>query len=182
MIRWWRTKGKSLPFIYQSLLAIALRRIDVYSLPLIEYLWNHILLNQKWRTKGKLSPSAYRSVSAIMFRMIGGYSLLLIEYLWNHVSLSQKWKIKGESLPFAYREVLAVVLRRVGEYSLSFIDESKVRIIEPKIKKLSQNQSCFPIGVCQQLHSEESAAIRCHSLNTFESTYRWSKNEKRKAN
>jgi len=76
-----------LPFAYREVLAIALRRIDGYSLSLIEYLWKHVLLTRKWKTKGESFPFVYREVLAIALRMVGGYSLSLIECLCSYVSL-----------------------------------------------------------------------------------------------
>ena len=81
MIRGRRTKGKSGPFSYRRVLAIARQRIGSYSLSLIEYLWKHVLLNRKWKTKSKIYPFSYRRVLAIVLRRVGEYSLSLIEYL-----------------------------------------------------------------------------------------------------
>ena len=81
------TKSESLPFAYRGALAIVLRRIDGYSLLLIEYIWKYVSLTQELRTKGESLPFAYREVLAIVLRMIGSYSLYLIECLCSYVSL-----------------------------------------------------------------------------------------------
>ena len=44
MIRGRRTKSESLPFAYREVLAIVLRRIDGYSLSLIECLCSYVSL------------------------------------------------------------------------------------------------------------------------------------------
>ena len=81
------TKSESLPFAYREVLAIVLRRIDGYSLYLIEYLWKYVSLTRELRNKGESLPFVYRRVSAIAPRGVGEYSLSLIECLCSYVSL-----------------------------------------------------------------------------------------------
>lgn len=69
------------------MLAIALRRIDGYSLSLIEYIWKYVSMTQELRTKCGSFPFAYREVLAIVLRRIGRHSLPLIECLCSYVSL-----------------------------------------------------------------------------------------------
>ena len=83
-------RDESLPFAYRGVPAIVLRRIDVYSLPLIEYSWSCVSMIRKRMTKSKIYPFSYRRVLAIVLRRIDSYSLSLIGYLWNHVLMDQK--------------------------------------------------------------------------------------------